>query len=169
MKHPSIEDIFQAVGKDSESAPLQTIFSCLEIGVDQLRKYPANIKGRRIWSSDAGGLQLEFKDIGLLREIPYHDVDEGPWVLTNVIFWGEQEGSDIAYGGPKPYELDYSMDRDTVRSIMLSKNMGAPSILGVAGNVDMWAIGSTEVKVNYSKSKGIRSISVGVLIERKRS
>lgn len=169
MNPPTIEEFFAAIGKDTTSPELKSLLSKIGISEENLDDEKLDIKGRRIWLNEETGLQLDFKDVGLVRAIPYHDLDEGPWVLTNVIFWGEQEGSDIAYGGPKPYELDYSMDRDTVRSIMLSNSFGAPSILGVAGNVDMWAIGSTEVKVNYSKSKGIRSISVGVLIERKRS
>jgi len=166
MNFPSIEDFFVAISKDTTSAELRVLFLSLGISEENLNDENLDIKGRRVWSNKAAGLQLDFKDVGFIQDIPYHDIDEGPWVLTNVIFWGQQEDVDSSYKGPKPYDLDYSMDRNTVRGIMLNNNLGAPKILGVSGNVDMWNVGSKEIKVNYSGSKGIRSISIGILIER---
>lgn len=161
MNHPSIDDFFLAIGQDSESSPLQAVFSILGIGVSSLEKYPMDLKGLRIWSNLDAGLQLEFKDVGLIKEIPYHDIDEGPWVLERVIFWGQRKKKK-SYTGPMPYGLDFSMAREAVREAMANCGLGQATVTGSAGGVDVWVDKSVKVAIGYVEEGGVRSISMGI-------
>ncbi|HCF2456943.1 TPA: hypothetical protein NIA41_000499 [Pseudomonas aeruginosa] len=159
MNYPSIDNFFLAIGQDSDSAPLQAVFSSLGIGVSCLEKYPMNLEGLRIWSNLDASLQLEFKDIGLIRDIPHHDIDEGPWVLTDVIFWGWQKETNSSYEGPLPCGLNFSMSRESVREIV-SRDLGQPQVFGFSENVDMWMLGAIEMTVDFDGERGIRCISL---------
>lgn len=86
MKLPGIDVVIQAIGQDTSSAPLSRLLLDLEIGERDFRHYPLKL-GMRFWTDEENTLQLEFKDVGLLVDIPYHDLDEGPWVLTSVALW----------------------------------------------------------------------------------
>lgn len=163
-KYPTPENFLHAIHKDSNSPELNFIFSELKISRQDLDHYQLDVKGQRIWSNDILGLQLEFKDIGLLEKVPYHDIDEGPWVLTDVIFWGWQRETNTFYMGPLPYGLDFSMDRDQVR-IKLSTDLGEPEIFGFSNNIDAWRLGEVEITVDYDGARGIRCISLGLPVE----
>lgn len=157
--HPEIPEIYAAIGKDSESPELKLIFSKIGIEVKNLDDYQLGIKGQRLWSDDSAGLQLEFKDVGVLRNIPYHDIDEGPWVLTDVIFWGWQKETNSSYEGPLPYGLNFSMNREAVRKTV-SRDLGQPQVFGFSENVDMWMLGAVEMTVDFDGERGIRCISL---------
>ncbi|UKB85832.1 hypothetical protein LF887_09480 [Chryseobacterium sp. MEBOG06] len=164
MNFPSIEEFISAIGRDSDSSELQLIFSKIGIKIKNLDDYRLDVKGQRLWSDDSAGLQLEFKDIGILREIPYHDIDEGPWVLTDVIFWGWREKTNSCYTGALPYGLDFSMSRASVRE-KISRELGQPEILGFSDNIDMWVLGTMKIAIDYAGKKGIRCISLGMPVE----
>jgi hypothetical protein len=55
---------------------LQKLFSVIVIGVKNLGHYPIRLPERRLWVDDAVGLQSEFENVGILRDIPYHDIGE---------------------------------------------------------------------------------------------
>lgn len=165
MKSLNIDDIFTAIGQDSDSPELQRIFSSLCIDEKDLEKYPMSLEGRRLWSNQNAGLQLEFKDIGLIRDIPYHDIDEGPWVLTKFIFWGRRKKGN-PYDGPLPYNLDFSMSRQDVREKMDNYGLGKATVLGFSEDVDMWIDRSVEIALAYLEEGGIHSISMGMPVDR---
>ncbi|HBN8564159.1 hypothetical protein ACM7D6_00390 [Pseudomonas aeruginosa] len=167
MNYPSIDNFFLAIGQDSESAPLQAVFSSLGIGVSSLEKYPMNLKGLRIWSNLDAGLQLEFKDVGLIKDMPHHDIDEGPWVLERVIFWGQRKKK-RPYVGPMPYGLNFSMSREAVREAMANSGLGQATVTGSTGGVDVWIDGAVKVAVGYFEEAGVHSISMGMPVDKKR-
>jgi len=163
-QYPTPENFLHAIYKDSNSPELNLIFSKLGISSQDLDRYQLDVKGQRIWSDDILGIQLEFKDIGLLADIPYHDIDEGPWVLTDVIFWGWQQETDTFYRGPLPNELDFNMSRDQVRT-KFSADLGEPEVFGLSKNVDVWRMGEVEIAVDYDGATGIRCISLGIPVQ----
>ncbi|MHB2082170.1 hypothetical protein [Pseudomonas asiatica] len=161
MNHPTFEEFACAINKNSESAELNLVFSKIGITVQNLHDYKLDVPGQRLWSDDAAALQLEFKDVGILNEIPYHDIDEGPWVLTDVIFWGWQRETNSYYTGPLPYELNFQLNRDSIRDKLLKK-LGKPSVYGISDNVDVWTLETIEMAIDYDGEKGIRCISLGL-------
>ena len=169
MNYPSVEVLVAAVGQDSESPALHQLFSELKIGEENLEKYPMNLAGRRLWWNEATRLQLELKSIELLKDIPSHNIDQGPWVLTKLTFWGVHKKNG-AYAGPIPYELDFSMVRDSIRNKMLNIGLGQATVLGFSEDVDMWQMEKVEITVEYfDDNDAIRCISIGVLIDRSRA
>ncbi|MNM61378.1 hypothetical protein D3C81_726780 [compost metagenome] len=174
MKLPGIDVVIQAIGQDTGSASLSRLLLDLEIGARDFRHYPFKLAGRRLWTNEENTLQLEFKDIGLLADVPYHDLDEGPWVLTSVAFWGARTNKENikkrkkpAYSGPLPYELDFSMLRQHVRERLAALNAGSAMEMGFSGEVDIWCINGLELAVDFSgPDDSIRCIAVGVPIDR---
>ncbi|WP_254051615.1 hypothetical protein [Stenotrophomonas sp. ZAC14D1_NAIMI4_6] len=166
MNLPNIDVVIQAVGQDTSSAFLSRLLLELEIGEVDFRRYPFNLAGRRIWTDSEGALQLEFKDVGLLKDIPYHDLDDGPWVLTNVVFWASEKNK-RAYSGPLPHGLNFSMSPHHVRERFAALNAGTPVEAGISGNVEIWSIGGMEFKVNFlGPGDSIRCVSVGIPVDR---
>lgn len=162
-----MEELCAAIGKDTTSPELQQLFLVIGIGVKNLGHYPLRLPDRRLWADDAVGLQLEFKHVGALRDIPYHDIGEGPWVLTDIIFWGRQKPSkrkqapNGIYAGPLPCGLSFDMERDAVRKQVPD---GPPQVAGLSGEVDVWPLpGGAELLVSYSgEADGIRCVSIGI-------
>lgn len=161
MNHPTVEEFIAGIVRDSESQELETIFSRIGIQLQNLDDYRLGVSGHRTWADDAAGLQLEFKDAGLLSEIPYHDIDDGPWILTDVIFWGWRKEAATWYEGPMPFGLNFLMSRDQIRS-EVSADLGAPKVFGLSGNVDAWTLGKLELAVDYDGERGIRCVSLGL-------
>ena len=166
MNYPDIDDLFSAIGQHSNSTALKTVFASLGIGVKNLQKYPFNLKGLRIWSAPGTGLQLEFKDVGLIEDIPYHDIDEGPWVLVKIRFWAQPDKKSKPYTGPMPYGLNFSMARNVVRETMEVGGLGQAVIIGSHGNVDSWVDRSVRVAVGYLDGGLIRSLSFAMPVDR---
>ncbi|PJL59774.1 hypothetical protein B9Y82_13985 [Stenotrophomonas maltophilia] len=166
MNLPDIDVVIQAVGQGTSSASLSGLLQALEIDEADISRNPLKLTGRRIWTDEEGTLQLNFADIGMLADIPYHDVDDGPWVLTTAVFWAS--GKDRhAYSGPLPHGLDLSMSRHCVRERFAALNAGNPVVAGISGNVDVWGIGGLELKVNFSgPGDSLRCVSVGIPVDR---
>ncbi|PJL65061.1 hypothetical protein B9Y61_14390 [Stenotrophomonas maltophilia] len=166
MNIPNIDVVIHAVGQDTNSASLTRLLQELEIDEADVSRNPLKLTGRRIWTDEEGTLQLNFMDIGMLADIPYHDVDDGPWVLTTAVFWASGKNKH-AYSGPLPHELDFSMSRHRVRERFAALNAGSPFVAGISGNVDIWGIGGKEFKVNFlGPGDSIRCVSVGILVDR---
>ncbi|MCU1127290.1 hypothetical protein JAK51_13795 [Stenotrophomonas maltophilia] len=161
MNHPTVEEFIAALGRNSESQELEIVFSKIGIQVQNLDDYRLGVSGHRIWADDAAGLQLEFKDVGLLSEMPYHNIDDGPWALTDVIFWGWRKDTGTEYAGPLPCGLNFLMSRDQVR-LEVPADLGAPMVFGLSGNVDAWMLGKLELAVDYDGERGVRCVSLGL-------
>ncbi|MNM61379.1 hypothetical protein D3C81_726790 [compost metagenome] len=114
MNRPTFEEFIAEIGKDSASQELETVFSRIGIQLRNLDDYRLGVSGHRIWADDPIGLQLEFKSAGMLSEIPSRNIDDGPWVLTDVIFWGWRNDTGTSYDGPMPFGLNFLMSRDLV-------------------------------------------------------
>lgn len=161
MHHPTVEAFISAIGKDSDAQEVRSVFTRIGIQLQNLDDYCLDVRGHRLWADDAVGLQLEFKDVGLLSEIPHHDIEDGPWVLTDVIFWGWRKEAGTAYKGSLPCGLNFMMSRDLVR-LEVAAELGMPVVFGLSGNVDAWTVGTLELAVDYDGEKGIRCISLGL-------
>jgi hypothetical protein len=166
MHHPGIDAALAAVGNHSESDALQKLFAEMKINETDLRKHPFKLVELRFWSDEARGLQMEFEDAGLRTHIPNHDLGDGPWVLTNFVYWGARKNKP-AYGGPLPFGLDFSMSRDKVREVLHRHGLGVAAVMGFSGDVDMWDLTSGELTVDFSAlNDGIRCVAIGVPIDR---
>jgi len=161
-----IETLISAIGKNSDSSYLKKLFTQINIEEKDLRKYPMSLPGRRLWANDSLGLQLDFKDIGLLKSIPYHDLDEGPWVLTKLIFWGHRKKKPL-YSGPLPYGLNFRLTRKKTRALLFNKGLGKALTLGFSGEVDAWSLNNLELTAEYLEDDDIiRCIAIGIPISR---
>ncbi|PWQ85425.1 hypothetical protein DKY64_13545 [Stenotrophomonas maltophilia] len=174
MKLPAIDVVIQAIGQDTISAPLSRLLLDLEIGERDFRHYPLKLAGMRFWTDEENTLQLEFKDVGLLVDIPCHDLDEGPWVLTSVSLWGARVSKKNkvrkekpAYSGPLPCGLSFSMLRQHVRERLAALSAGNAVDMGLDGEVDVWCISGLELAVDFSgPDDSIRCISLSIPIKR---
>jgi len=161
-----IETLISAIGKSSDSSYIKNLFTQIDIEEKDLQKYPMSLPGRRLWANDSLGLQLEFKDIGLLENIPYHDLDEGPWILTKLIFWGKRKNKPL-YSGLLPYGLNFGMTREETRGFLFNKGLGKSLTLGFSGEVDVWRLNNIELTAEYPESDDIiRCIAIGIPINR---
>ncbi|EST16494.1 hypothetical protein EDP1_2637 [Pseudomonas putida S610] len=162
----TIETLISSIGKSTDSPHLINLFSRLNAVKKDLKKYPMQLPGRRLWADDFLGLQLEFKDIGLLENVPYHDLDEGPFILTKLVFWGNRKKKPL-YSGPLPYGLDFDMTREDIRKSLLDKGLGEASTLGFSGEVDVWSLDNLELTAEYPEGDDIiRCIAIGLIISR---
>ncbi|WP_314404256.1 hypothetical protein [Stenotrophomonas rhizophila] len=162
----STDTLVTSVGADSHSSLLKRLFAELGIGEDHLEKYPLNLPGRRLWSDEARGLQLDFKNAWLLGDDPRHAQHEGPWMLTKVVFWGARKKK-IPYSHPLPYGVNFQMSRDAARMALLESGFGEARQMGFSDEVDMWTRKGLEVTIDYSGEKdAIRCLTVGVPINR---
>lgn len=154
MKHPSVENFLAAIGKTHDTAEVQNIFSHLDITEKDLGEYLKSLPERRLWVNMDDGMQLDFEDIGVRRGIPYHDIGEGPWVLTGVIMWAAPE-SRKPYGGPMPLGIQFSMSREEVGLKVPSEKLMS------SARVDAWVMEGYELVVNYhEESQSIRCVSI---------
>ncbi|UKB85829.1 hypothetical protein LF887_09465 [Chryseobacterium sp. MEBOG06] len=167
INFPSIEEFTSAIGKDSESPELKMIFSKLEITEKDLNRL--TVKGYRVWSNGEAGLQLNLENIDFMNRLS-PPRNKGPWILTNIIFWNhliktKKKETMLCYKEPLPYRLDFLMSREKVRET-LSAPLGNPKIFGLSDNVDLWVSETFELRVNYAGEKGIRCISLGIIVDR---
>ncbi|WP_416056714.1 hypothetical protein [Stenotrophomonas maltophilia] len=166
MNLPNMDVVIQAIGQDTSSELLSRLLLELEIGEADFCRYPFNLAGMRLWTDSEEALQLEFKDIGLLKDVPYHDLDDGPWVLTDAIFWGARKDK-RAYAGSLPHGLSFSMLRPHVRERLAVLGAGDAVEMGFSGEVDIWWVSGLELAVDFSgPGDSIRCISVGLPIDR---
>ncbi|WP_300689216.1 hypothetical protein [Chryseobacterium sp.] len=164
INFPSIEEFISAIGKYSESPELKIIFSKLEITEKDLTKF-SEIAGYQVWDNDEAGLQLNFERIDFMNLV----YNKRPWILTDIIFWGHEKKPKkketiLCYKEPLPYRLDFSMSREKVREI-LSAPLGQPKIFGLSDNIDLWVSETFELTVDYAGEKGIRCISLGIIVD----
>lgn len=154
-----------AIGKKTTDSEVALVFSMLEISEASLKKLPINIPTQRIWFEAENRLQLEFEDEAALLDKPYHDADEKSWVLTEVVFWANQDKG-LPYTGSMPFDIDFSMSRDQVRIIMTANNLGAPEMAGLSGEVDVWAVDAIEITVDFSGvGSSIRCVGITLISE----
>ena len=154
------DSFMAAVGRNSDEPELKKLFSLLGIGVGCLSDFPIRIPSQRLWTDEPARLQLEFKDAGVLGDMACHDAGEGPWLLTDVIFWGRDKGRD-AYAGPLPFGLSFTMDRASVRALM-EPSLGTPQVFGDQGTVDVWTFGAIEILVDCAGEGGHRCVALSV-------
>lgn len=156
MSSISQEDLILVLGKTHDSAEGQAILSALGLEKSPLNNpYGTEIGCRTITSLDSG-VNIGLEDIGVIEDIPYHDVGEGPWVITEI--WlrsGITHGG--AYQGSLPHSISFEMRQDDVRELL-----GAPDISGVA---DVWKMGLYRLAVNYNPATR-KITSVGLQMSR---
>jgi len=161
INHPTVETFIAAIGKDSRAQELGLIFSIIGIHLQDLDDYRLEVWVRRLWADNEAGLQLEFRSAALSSQDHGHGLDDGPWILTDVIFWGWRKETGTSYGGPMPRGLNFPMSRDLVR-LQLQTELGDPIVFGFSSNVDVWMLGALELAVDYDGDKGIRCISLAL-------
>jgi len=157
MNYPSIKQVMDALGKHTENPEVMSLFDTLGISEANLKSV-ADLNNRKSWADTDFEIRLNFEDIGSLIDIPYHDIGEGPWVLTDVFFWSDViKETKQSYGGPLPYGINFSMNKNEVQKLF-----SEPRIIDNE-RVDAWMKGEHRLVVNYDiKSKKIRSISLGL-------
>ncbi|QDI02514.1 hypothetical protein E4A48_01290 [Xanthomonas cerealis pv. cerealis] len=150
MNYPEPQHLVDTIGKDTDDARVQAIFGKFGITLDQLRPLSKKLKGQLRWSDFDHGIHMGFNDVGLLKKIPYHDVDEGPWVLVDVAFWAKGE-SKVDYAGPLPFGLNFAMSRNEVKRHLSTNSL--PDCTSY-GDVDVWICNGVELAADFGGENG---------------
>ncbi|QDI02512.1 hypothetical protein E4A48_01280 [Xanthomonas cerealis pv. cerealis] len=153
MNYPDPQTIIDALGKIHDSEQGARLFEALNLKEKDLRPDPLNEQGRRIYEDKTRGLQLEFEDEGQRREIPYHDIGEGPWVLDQVFLRSEKGGGN-AYPGVLPYGIRFDMSKNELSDLLGPPTKSSP-------RVDVWKKEQHKVFINYDmKSGAVKSLGM---------
>ncbi|MBV4481520.1 hypothetical protein [Pseudomonas khavaziana] len=153
MNYPSFELLSTSIGQNTESSQLKRLMEQLNISEKSLKKFPIDLPGQRLWADMDKGIQLELEDVSSLLHGDLHD-DEGPWILTDVTLWSEEESKNT-YKGPTPYDIQFSMTREHVRTIMNTRGFGSPKVGGFSENIDIWHSNEFNIFVDFSTRKQI--------------
>ncbi len=102
----------ELIGKPHDSEMVLELFKELGIEWADVRCIDRDLQ-QYSWDSYEKGLQLDFEDEGELLDMPYHDPGEGPFILTNIGFWGGVDEF-TAYSGPLLKGIKMTDDQDTV-------------------------------------------------------
>ncbi len=155
MQMPDISDFFAALDKTETSPEGRRLLERLGVSAKALEPDPLDKLGRRLYEDLNTGFHLGYADEGKLRNIPYHDVGEGPWVLIHYFFM-----SGIAdngrYPGPLPYGVTFDMSRAD-----LAKLLGPPATSNAM--VEAWPKDGQRLAVNFDpKSGAIKTVGIRV-------
>ena len=155
MNYPSIDQVIAAIGKHTENPEVISLLDTLGISESDFEPI-AGLNSHKLWIDGNHEIQLQFKDIGSLTDIPYHDIGEGPWVLTDVIFWSDVvKETKQSYGGPLPYGANFSLNKKEVQALFSEPRVNDND------RVDSWNLGDHRLVINYEpKIQKIRSISL---------
>jgi hypothetical protein len=104
------------------------------------------------FSEPAVGLDLTFKDEGVVRERAYHDAGDGPFLLTQCAFWGHEEGYE-SYKGPLFEGLRFS---DTVAEAQ--RKLGPPSRVGRM-DIHFWELPEFRLTVQWKSADKVRVVT----------
>ena len=158
MNYPSIEQVITAIGKHTENLDVITFLSTIGISESDFNIIE-DLKDRKEWADSDCKLQLDLKDVGSLTNIPYHDVGEGPWVLTDITFWSiVNSTTKQSYSGTLPYGLNFAMSKKEVQALISEPRVKDSE------RVDSWEINNHKLVVNYDpKNQKIRCIGLSIL------
>lgn len=159
MYFPNPDIFAKAIGKPHTSREGQMLFDALGITEVDLEKHPMGLDDLRIWDDMDMGLQLGFEDAGTREEINSDPNRQGPWLVTEVIFWNVPT-SERPYAGAKPFGLQFSMTRQEVRERVTAKMTFEDA------SADAWELEGLELVVNYIEgTQAIRCVSYNTLQE----
>ncbi|KRB03394.1 hypothetical protein [Lysobacter sp. Root690] len=153
MATPAPTEFIAALDKPHTSAEGARLLETLGLAEADLQPDPLDEVGGRVYEDKSRALQLEYQDEGRRREIAYHDIGEGPWVLVQVFLRSAVAGAE-AYPGPLPYGLHFDMSKQ-----QLAQLLGAPD--SSDPYVETWQKDGHRVLVNYEpKSGAIKSVGL---------
>lgn len=142
----------QAINTSHTSSKGARLFEHLGISERDLKPHPMDEEGGRLLA-DKRGFQLEFDDVGRHRDLPHHDIGEGPWVLVQFFFRSAIDGG-TRYEGELPFGVKFDMDRKALAALF-----GSPTSSDAV--VEYWAKQGYDIVVNFDKKSGaIKSVGL---------
>lgn len=144
---------FEALNKPHSSAEGLRLFQELGIAESDLEPNPLDNEGRRLYEDLSRGMHLDYKDEGRLREIPYHDIGEGPWILVHYFF---QSGvaDTVRYSGALPYGISFDMSRADLTKLLGSPDSSNPM-------VELWERSDHRIAVSFErKTSAIKTVGI---------
>ncbi|QDI02513.1 hypothetical protein E4A48_01285 [Xanthomonas cerealis pv. cerealis] len=153
MNYPSPVKFIAAIDKSLGSASGSVIREAFQIKEFDLRPIIEGVIGEKEFVNKSLGIQLEFEDAGLREPSAYHDVGEGPWILTHAVFRAGLNGSP-RYRGEIPYGVRFELSRQQIKEFL-----GEPSTSNIVA--DVWDKGSHRLVVNYDvKSQEVKLVGL---------
>lgn len=153
MATPDPTEFLAALDQPHTSAEGARLLEAFGLSVADLQPDPLDTTGGRVYEDKSRGLQLEYQDEGKRREIAYHDIGEGPWVLVQVFLRSAVAGGE-AYPGALPYDLRFDMNKQELAQLLGTPTTSNP-------RVDAWQKDGHRVLVNYDpKSGAIKSVGL---------
>lgn len=157
MMYPDLDDYIAALGKEHVHKMVRGLLDLLGVKEEGLINPFGTETGHRNVVRKDLGVQLDFEDIGLSVDIPYHDIGDGPWLLKQVVFWSGKRNEWHPYSGGLPYGVRFDMTREDLLSL-LSLPQSGHQINGVRVS-DRWSFehavwGQIELLANYDLKTG---------------
>lgn len=88
ISHSDAIDLF---GRDQDDPKIKNLLNRLGVSFSDIKISDKDILNRSMEFKKLS-LSINFEDIGQLKKIPLHDIGDGPYILEDLTFWGNEEG-----------------------------------------------------------------------------
>lgn len=88
---PTHEQIVESLGKAHDSEEISDFLATFGLSWKDIKLIDTDLHIYSFESKDRG-FSVQFEDIGEVLELEEHDIGDGPFVLTDVSFWGYAKG-----------------------------------------------------------------------------
>lgn len=150
-RYPEPQDFVSAIAKPFDSEPGAKVVGPFGTTWSDAVKLDSGLEIYTI-SAPLLGIDFTFKDEGIVFEREYHDAGEGPFLLTDVSFWGHEDGYE-SYKGPLWKDLQLS---DALADVQ--GKLGAPTSVG-RRDIHFWELPDFTLTIQWKAPKKIRVIS----------
>ena len=97
IKYPTPEQFMAALGKTHDSPEVKFVFEAMGVTWSDVKKFSKDLE-TRIYQSNELGFGFTFEDEGKIYEKPYHDIGDGPFIMTDCAFWGFNDETEVYLG-----------------------------------------------------------------------
>ena len=87
----SHSDAIDLLGRDQDDPKIKNLLNRLGVSFSDIKISDKDILNRSMEFKKLS-LSINFEDIGQLKKIPLHDIGDGPYILEDLTFWGNEEG-----------------------------------------------------------------------------
>lgn len=154
--YPTPEKVAAAIGAGVDSSAAREFFEYLGI---EWKDFTLLDKDLQLFGceSKSDGYTIQARDEGFLRELPFHDAGDGPFVITEITFWGFKKKFQ-KYGGELISDINFSSTFAEVKA-----KLGEPLSQAVV-DPEMpfaWLFGHYDVSIHWPNKNKHEIIAIG--------